>query len=56
MVGKLFVTWAYVDGRYRNNVEKYLGETLRPLVPEENQRFPKAEPKPVNLPWDGFPE
>lgn len=44
----LYVTWASVPEKYRDWVEKYLGDTLDPLVGE---RFPEWVSTPVNLPW-----
>lgn len=44
----LFVTWAKVDARYRDGVELFLGQQLRPKVAV---RFPQAAPIAVNLPW-----
>lgn len=43
----LFVTWASVNAQYRDWVEKYLWDTLKPLVWE---RFPECSPIVVNLP------
>lgn len=51
----LFVTWARIHPSERDGVERYLAETLRPLV---GTRHPNAAPIyvveppiPVNLPW-----
>ena len=44
----LYVTWASVDGRFRDGVEKYLADELDPL---EGDRFPNRTPIEVNLPW-----
>ena len=43
----LFVTWAPVVAQYRDGIERYLAETLKPLVGEA---FPDAPPIQVNLP------
>ncbi|MEA3312114.1 MAG: hypothetical protein U9Q76_07850 [candidate division WOR-3 bacterium] len=47
----LYVTWAAVDGRSRDGVERYLGDTLNPKTPKKDKRFPDATPIRVNLPW-----
>jgi len=44
----MYVTWARIDMSEQNAVEKYLADTLRPLVGEN---FPDVYPKEVNLPW-----
>jgi hypothetical protein len=44
----LFVTWAAVDARYRDGVERYLADTWHPLV---GGAFPSAAPIAVNSPW-----
>ncbi len=44
----LYVTWAEVQGRWRDGVEVYLAQSLNPLVGE---RFPSCVPVYVNLPW-----
>ena len=44
----LFVTWAKVDTRSRNGVERFLADTLRPKIAS---RFPQVAPTAVNLPW-----
>ncbi|WP_320019181.1 hypothetical protein [Labilibaculum manganireducens] len=44
----LMVTWAQVNGNQMEGVEKYLADTLNPLVGE---RFPDRTPIEVNLPW-----
>jgi len=44
----LYVTWAPVQSLYRDGVERYLANTLRPIVGDV---FPNAIPKPVSLPW-----
>jgi len=46
--GGLLVTWAAVSVQALDGVERYLAETLRPLV---GDRFPEATRIPVNLPW-----
>lgn len=43
----LGVTWAHVDPRDVDGVERYLGDTLRPKV---GSHFPNAVPIEVNLP------
>ena len=45
----LFVTWASLQLQYRDGVEAYLGEKLKPIV---GDRFPNAAPIAVNLPWE----
>ena len=45
--GVLKVTWATVPERLRGGIEAFLEDTLAPLVGE---RFPEADPNPVNLP------
>ena len=45
--GELLVTWADVDWRYRDGVERYLGEVLQPIV---GRRFPDVASIEVNLP------
>ncbi|MGD9872707.1 MAG: hypothetical protein AB7T27_00415 [Kiritimatiellia bacterium] len=45
--GGLSVTWAKVDGRSVDGVERYLGDTLTPKVAH---RFPDVTPIAVNLP------
>ena len=44
----LFVTWAPVNVAYRDGVERYLADTLKPVV---GDAFPDADPIPVSLPW-----
>ncbi len=44
----LFVTWAQVRREYRDGVERFLAEGLRPL---QGQRYPEVMPIKVNLPW-----
>ena len=44
----LLVTWAQVEVRYQNGVEKYLADRYPPLVGE---RFPDVRPVEVNPPW-----
>ena len=44
----LYVTWARVSERYRDNVEAYLADKWDPLVGE---RYPEALPIEVNSPW-----
>jgi hypothetical protein len=43
----LLVTWAPVPAIYRNGVERYLANTLRPII---GDAFPNAYPIAVNLP------
>ena len=43
------VTWAKVNENQMQGVEKYLADTLNPVVGE---RFPDRTPIEVNLPWD----
>jgi hypothetical protein len=47
-IGTLRVTWAAVPAAHRNGVERFLGETLNPLV---GSTFPNALPLAVNYPW-----
>lgn len=44
----LYVTWAPVSFLYRNGIERYLANVLRPVV---GDAFPVAIPTPVSLPW-----
>ena len=44
----LYVTWASVDPAYRDGIERYLGEYLKPKV---GTNLPEAVPIPVQLPW-----
>lgn len=44
----LLVTWADVPESFQEGVERYLADHLNPLVGE---RFPDADPIPVNLPF-----
>ena len=44
----LWVTWAAVPAAQRDGVERYLGDTWRPLV---GDAFPNAHPIAVNSPW-----
>lgn len=44
----LLVSWASVYRPFRDGVERFLGETLNPLV---GARFPDSAPIEVNLPW-----
>lgn len=46
--GNLKVTWARVNENQMESVEKYLADTLNPLV---GDRFPNKTPLEVNLPW-----
>lgn len=49
----MFVAWIEVrDEKERAGIEKFLGETLKPLVPGDDARFPDVDPIPVNLPYD----
>ena len=48
----LYVSWVPIAFQYqRNGIEKYLGETLRPLVGSD---YPIAIRRNVNLPWDDW--
>jgi hypothetical protein len=49
--GPLRVTWASVDARYRDGVEKYLTEKLEPLIED---RTLTVSPIEVNLPYQGI--
>ncbi|QGZ95818.1 hypothetical protein [Terricaulis silvestris] len=44
----LYVTWAAVPATSIDGVERYLAETLAPIV---GDRFPSTQAIPVNLPW-----
>ncbi len=44
----LHVTWAPISSSYRNGVERYLANVLRPLV---GDAFPNVIPTPASLPW-----
>jgi hypothetical protein len=44
----LYVTWAPVEALYRDGVERYLANILRPIV---GYVFPNVIPTPVSLPW-----
>ena len=46
--GTLFVTWANVEVRYLDGVERHLAEQWRPLV---GDRFPDVPAIAVNSPW-----
>ena len=46
--GNLCVTWASVGAANLDGVERFLGDTLKPVIAE---RFPDVAPIPVNLPW-----
>ena len=45
----LYVTWAIVEPQYRNGIEKYLFEKLKP---KEGFRYPDVPAIQVNMPWD----
>lgn len=44
----LYVVWARVEKKYRDGVERYLGDRLEPEV---SSTFPDIEPIKANLPW-----
>lgn len=44
----LFATWAAVSHEYRDGVERFLAEKLRPKI---GSAFPEVVPIQVNLPW-----
>jgi len=44
----MYVTWARIGMSEQDAVEKYLADTLEPLVGES---FPDVYPREVNLPW-----
>lgn len=44
----LYVTWAPVHALYRDSVERYLANILKPVV---GDAFPNVVPTPVVLPW-----
>jgi hypothetical protein len=46
-LGELYVTWTTLPDHLVDGVERYLGDTLRPLV---GDRFPDTIPIVVNLP------
>jgi len=43
----LYVTWAKVPIQYRDGIERYLADTLKPLV---GDAFPGVDPIKVNIP------
>lgn len=45
---KLMATWAIVPANQWDGIERYLADTLKPLV---GTHHPNASPIPVNLPW-----
>ena len=46
----LMVSWTPIEFLYlRNRIERYLGDTLKPLV---GTNYPLAMRRQVNLPWD----
>ena len=45
--GEVRVTWATVDAKHRDGVERFLGNLL---ISDENVRFPDAPAIQVNLP------
>lgn len=47
-IGTLRVTWAELVLLVQPGIERFLFDTLRPLVGE---RAPDVDPTPVNLPW-----
>ncbi|MFN3688892.1 hypothetical protein [Salinarimonas sp.] len=47
LLNPLAVTWARVDPRLVDGVERYLGDVL---VPKVGSRFPNADPIAVNVP------
>jgi len=49
--GPLYVTWATVDAQYRDGVERYLTESLEPLVDDHALTAPRIE---VNFPYQGI--
>lgn len=44
----LYATWANVSAKYRDGIERYLADRLRPRV---GDTYPDANPIAVNLPW-----
>lgn len=44
----LYATWASVPAKYRDGVEKYLADRLKPKV---GDAYPDTNPIIVNLPW-----
>jgi len=48
----LNVTWAKVPWHECAGVERYLGETLKPVI---GSRLPDAQPIKVNIPWEEIP-
>ena len=46
----LLVTWVSVEESQRDGIEKYLGETLTPII---KRLLPEASPIRVMLPWEG---
>ena len=49
--GTLYATWAEVEFPVSERTERYLAETLDPLVGKE---WPEALPMEVNLPWESI--
>jgi hypothetical protein len=45
----LLVTWASVEDALRDGIERYLGETLTPII---KRLLPEASPIRVMLPWE----
>jgi hypothetical protein len=45
----LYATWTKVQELECSGVERYLGETLKPVI---GSRLPEAVPIKVNLPWE----
>ena len=45
----LKVTWAQVAEDERDGIERYLGETLKPVI---GNRLPDVQSIEVNLPWE----
>jgi len=46
--GNLYATWAPVSVGHRDGIERYLANSLRPVV---GGAFPNVQPIAVNLPW-----
>lgn len=44
----LYVTWASVSPTFRDGVERFLADSLRPEI---GDAFPSVMPTRVNLPW-----
>jgi len=48
-IGQGVITWTIVPESDSDGIEKFLGETLKPLI---ESRLPDTQPVEVNLPWE----